>query len=51
MYKGVSGVSNGIRCIKKYHGSVYQTKGYQQVSNEYQVYQGVSGISAVSNVN
>ena len=40
MYQGVSSVSNGIECTKEYHGalSVSKSKGYQEVSNVYQVY-------------
>ena len=46
MYQGVSGVSNGIECIKEYHGasSVSRSKCYQEVSNVYWVYQRVSSV-------
>ena len=45
-YQGVSIVSKDIECIKEYHGasSVSRSKGYQEVSNVYQVYQRVSGV-------
>ena len=47
MYQGVLGVLKGIEYIKEYHCSsnVSRSKGYQEVPNVYQMYQGVSGVS------